>query len=89
MPAIRIRVASLLQSYTGGRSVVEVDAATVGEAIAALEQRFPGIAFRIVDEQRQIRPHMNLFLNEEKVRDLAAPVAAGDEIYIVGALSGG
>jgi molybdopterin converting factor small subunit len=89
MPVIRIRVASLLYSYTGGRSVVEVDADTVGEAIAVLDQRFPGIAFRIVDEQRQIRPHMNVFLNEMKVRDLATPVAADDEIYIVGALSGG
>jgi molybdopterin synthase sulfur carrier subunit len=89
MPAIRIRVASLLYSYTGRQSVVEVDAGTVAEAIAALEQRFPGIAFRIVDEQRQIRPHMNVFLNEEKVRDLASSVAVGDEIYIVGALSGG
>jgi molybdopterin synthase sulfur carrier subunit len=89
MPAIRVRVASLLYSYTGGKSVVEVDAGTVGEAIAALEQRFPGVAFRIVDEQRQIRPHMNVFLNEEKVRDLGEPVSAGDEIYIVGALSGG
>jgi molybdopterin converting factor small subunit len=32
---------------------------------------------------------MNVFLNEMKVRDLATPVAADDEIYIVGALSGG
>jgi sulfur-carrier protein len=89
MPAVRIRVASLLHNYTGGRSVIEVDATTVGEALTALEQQFPGFLFRIVDEQQQIRPHMNVFLNEEKVRDLASPVAAGMEIYIVGALSGG
>jgi hypothetical protein len=69
--------------------VVEVEASTVGEAIAALDRRFPGFAFRIVDEQGQIRPHMNIFLSEEKVRDIAAPITGTAEIYIVGALSGG
>jgi hypothetical protein len=69
--------------------VVEVEASTVGEALAALDRRFPGFAFRIVDEQGQIRPHMNLFVSEEKVRDIATPVTGAAEIYIVGALSGG
>ena len=88
MAAVRVRVASLLHSYTGGRSVIEVEAATVGEALSAMERQFPGLLFRIVDEQQQIRPHMNVFLNEEKVRDLTT-AATGGEIYIVGALSGG
>jgi len=89
MPAIRVRVASLLYAYTGGRSVIEVDAATVGDALSVLEQRFPGLLFRVVDEQGHIRPHMNVFLNEEKVGALTTAVTAGAEIYIVGALSGG
>ena len=89
MAAVRIRVAPLLYSYTGGLKVVEVDAPTVGEAIASVDRRFPGVAFRVIDEQMQIRPHINLFLGERNVRDLNTPVSAGDEIYIVGALSGG
>jgi molybdopterin synthase sulfur carrier subunit len=89
MAAVRVRIAALLHSYTGGMKVVEVEASTVGEAIAALDRRFPGFAFRIVDEQGQIRPHMNIFLSEEKVRDIATPIAGIAEIYIVGALSGG
>ena len=89
MPAVRVRVASLLHSYTNGRPVIEVEAATVGEALSVLEQKFPGMRFRVVDEQGQIRPHMNVFLNEERVRDLTTPVADNMEIYIVGALSGG
>ena len=89
MTEVRIRVAALLYSYTGGRKVVEVDAASVGEAIQAMDRQFPGIAFRIVDEQRVIRPHMNVFVNEENVRDLNVNLKDGDEIYIVGALSGG
>lgn len=89
MAAVRVRVAALLHSYTGGAKVIEVEASTVGEAIAALDRRFPGLAFRIIDEQGQIRPHMNIFLGEEKVDDLATPISSGTEIYIVGALSGG
>jgi molybdopterin synthase sulfur carrier subunit len=89
MVPVRVRVASLLYSYTGGLKTIEVEAATVGEAIAAIDGRFPGVAFRVIDEQGQVRPHMNVFLGEQNVRDLRTPVSAGAEIYIVGALSGG
>ena len=89
MAAARVRIAALLHSYTCGMKVVEVEASTVGEAIAALDRRFPGIAFRIVDEQGQIRPHMNVFLGDERVRDISASTGGAAEIYIVGALSGG
>lgn len=89
MPAVRVRLAPLLYSYTGGLKVVEVDAMTVGGAIAAVDSRFPGVAFRLIDEQNRIRPHVNVFLGEQSVRDLDAAVSAGSEIYIVGALSGG
>src|SRR5678815_2979985 len=47
----------------------------------------PGLAFRVIDEQGQIRPHMNVFLGEESVRDLATPISGAAEIYIVGASS--
>jgi hypothetical protein len=89
MAIVRVRIAPLLYSYTGGRKLLEVNATTVGDAIAALDQRHPGLAFRVIDEQGQIRQHMNIFLGEEKVFDLAMPVTTGSEIYIVGALSGG
>jgi len=89
MAVVRIRVAALLYSYTAGQKLVEVEATTVGEALNAMDRQFPGIAFRIVDEQQQIRPHMNVFVNEENVRDLNLATKTGDEIYIVGALSGG
>jgi molybdopterin converting factor small subunit len=89
MASVRVRLAALLHSYTGGSRITEVEASTVGEAILSLDRRFPGLAFRVVDEQGQIRPHMNIFLGEEKVVDLTTPVTGSAEIYIVGALSGG
>ena len=89
MAAVKIRLASLLHSYTGGAKVIEVEASTVGEAVDILDRRYPGVAFRIIDEQGRIRPHMNVFLGEEKVSDLMTPITMTCEIYIVGALSGG
>jgi molybdopterin synthase sulfur carrier subunit len=89
MATVRIRVAALLHSYTGGNKLIEVEAADVREAMAALDRQFPGLAFRVIDEQQQIRPHMNIYLGEEKVRDLSTSTYDGAEIYIVGALSGG
>ena len=89
MAAIRVRLAALLHSYTGGLKFVDVEASTLGESITVLDRRFPGLGFRVVDEQGHIRQHMNIFIGEENVRDLDAVLKDGDEIYIVGALSGG
>jgi molybdopterin synthase sulfur carrier subunit len=85
-----VRIPTVLRSYTGGRDRVEVAApATLGAAIDALDARFPGLRFRIVDEQHAVRPHIKLFVDGAVARDLAAPLAAAQELMIVGALSGG
>ena len=57
--------------------------------LADLDRQFPGIRFRMVDEQHRMRKHMKVFVNDESVRDLATPVGAGDEVTIMQALSGG
>jgi len=57
--------------------------------LASLEQRCPGIRFRMIDEQGQIRPHMRLFVNSSEARELSAQVADGDTVHVICALSGG
>jgi sulfur-carrier protein len=89
MSQVEVRLAALLHSYTRGASVVPACGATIGEVLDDLDRRYRGIRFRLVDEQDRLRPHMRLFLNGADARDVARPVADGDEIYIVGALSGG
>jgi molybdopterin synthase sulfur carrier subunit len=84
-----VRIPGLLRSYTGGSATVELRAATLAEALTALDARFPGLRFRIVDEQGAIRPHIKLFIDGELARHLAAPVAQCRELMIIGALSGG
>ncbi len=82
-----ILIPSALNSYTG-RSEVEVSGSTVGELLLDLDRQFPGIRFRIVDEQDKIRTHMRVFVNGQVGR-LATPVAPDDEVAVLMALSGG
>ena len=85
-----VRIPGLLRSYTQGVETVEVAATgTLGEALGALDARFPGLRFRIVDEQAAIRPHIKLFVDGVLARNLSLPIAATAELMIVGALSGG
>lgn len=93
---VRVRIPSPLRSYTGSPEVavaVPVLAPelppTVGGVLAALNLAYPGIRFRIVDEQRNLRPHIKLLVGNELVRDLRAPIESGTALTIVAALSGG
>jgi len=85
-----VRIPTVLRSYTGGRETVEIAApTTLGAAVDALDARFPGFRFRIIDEQHAVRPHIKLFVDGALARDLATTIAAAHELMIVGALSGG
>jgi hypothetical protein len=85
-----IRIPGLLLSYTKGVDTVEVATApTLGDVLNTLDARFPGLRFRIVDEQSAIRPHIKLFVDGVLARNLSVPLASAGELMIVGALSGG
>jgi molybdopterin synthase sulfur carrier subunit len=85
-----VRVPGLLRSYTGGAETVELAAVpTLAAALDALDRQFPGLRFRIIDEQGAIRPHIKLFVDGALARHLAVPLTGGSELMIVGALSGG
>lgn len=85
----RVCIASPLRSYTTGASTVTAEGATLHEVLAHLEQRFPGIRFRMVDEQDRIRPHMRFFVNTSEAKRLSEPVRTGDTVHVICALSGG
>lgn len=85
---MQVIIPSALHSYTGG-GVVAASGATLAALLDDLERRYPGIRFRMIDEQNRIRPHIRFFVGGEQVYDLAQPLAASDELVIVQALSGG
>ena len=86
---IQVMVPSQLHAYTGGVSRLEADGATIDAVMDDLDRRFPGLKFRVIDEQSRIRRHMRIFIGQEAARDLRQSLADGDELLIFGALSGG
>ncbi|MFZ2269584.1 MAG: MoaD/ThiS family protein [Azonexus sp.] len=85
---MKVLIPSALRSYTGS-SFVDADGATLAAALADLELRYPGIRFRMIDEQRRIRPHIRFFSKNLQVRDLDQALHPDEELIIVQALSGG
>ena len=86
---MRVVVPTPLRSYTGQPAEVQAEGATVGALVADLDRRYPGMRFRMVDEQDGIRPHVRIVVNGEQVWGLEAPVRPLDEVQILQALSGG
>lgn len=86
---MRVRIPTPLRSYTGGATVVDAEGATVDAVLVDLDRQYPGLRFRVVDEQGRLRTHMKVFVGMESVRDLAAPIEGLEEITLMQALSGG
>ena len=86
---IQVMVPSQLHAYTGGVSRLEADGATIDAVMDDLDRRFPGLKFRVIDEQSRIRRHMRIFIGQDAARDVRQSLADGDELLIFGALSGG
>jgi molybdopterin synthase sulfur carrier subunit len=85
---VKVLVPSALRSYTGA-SQVEATGDTLLGLFADLDQRYPGLRFRVVDELERLRPNMRVFVNGLGVRDLSHALQADDFVAIVLALSGG
>ena len=85
---MKVLIPGPLLSYTG-RKEVEAQGASIRELLADLDRQFPGLRFRVIDEQDRMRPHMRFFVNGEQVFDLACPLKPTDAVTLVQALSGG
>lgn len=86
---MQVLIPSPLLSYTDQKKLVEASGHTLEAVLADLDRQFPGLTFRIVDEQGNMRPHMRFFVNGEQVFTLRQPLSASDTIALVQALSGG
>ena len=84
----RVLIPSALQSYTGG-AWVDASGDTLDAVLQDLDGCFPGLRFRIVDEQDRIRPHLRVFVNGRPLFDLNAPLPPTEQVNFVLALSGG
>jgi sulfur-carrier protein len=86
---VKVLLPTPLADYTAHRREVEAEGATLDEVFRDLDRRYPGLRFRVIDEQDAIRPHIKVFVNREQARSIAAPLGPRDEVLVVAALSGG
>jgi molybdopterin synthase sulfur carrier subunit len=90
--AVTIRIPTQLRVLAGGDSEVSVDAATVSEALKALDAQHSGFAERLFDDKGELRRFVNIYLNGDDIRflnQLNSQVKDGDDISIVPAIAGG
>lgn len=86
---VKVLIASPLLSYTSGQAWVQARGATLGEVLSDLDRQYPGLRFRVIDEQDRTRANMRFFLNGHAVFDLGTQTREADELCLVAALSGG
>jgi molybdopterin converting factor small subunit len=86
---VTVHIPSPLRDYTRGRARVEAHGETLAELLASLDAQFPGIRFRMVDEQGRLREHIKLFIGPNHAPRLDAPLAGASEVHIICAISGG
>ncbi len=90
--AVTIRIPTQLRALAGGDSEVEVEAATVSEALKALDGKHSGFAERLFDEQGELRRFVNVFVADEDIRFLQGidtPLDDGSVVSIIPAVAGG
>jgi len=85
---MKVLIPSSLLSYTKAPEV-DANGATLAELLADLDHQYPGLRFRVIDEQNTIRGQMRFFVNGEQVFDLTHALRPTDAVYLVQALSGG
>jgi molybdopterin synthase sulfur carrier subunit len=86
---MRVLIPGPLRDYTANAAAVSADGRTLGGLLVDLDRRFPGLRFRIIDEQGRIRRHIKFFVDGVQASDLNPTLDSSAEVMIVCALSGG
>ena len=87
-----VRIPPVLRAQAGNQKQVEVTGTTVGEALAALIEQFPGLRDQIMTEDGSLNRFVNVYVNGRDVRyeqELATPVEASDTVILLPAMAGG
>jgi sulfur-carrier protein len=90
--AVTLRIPTQLRPLAGGNASVEVEAASVADALAALDRAHPGFADRLFDDSGKLRRFVNVFVADEDIRFLdgvQTALTAGVVVSIVPAVAGG
>ena len=91
-PTVSVHIPPALRKKTAGRGRIDAQGQTVGDVVHDLERQFPGLLFEICHETGEVRPYVNIFLDNENIkslRGLDTSVAGGAELYILQSVAGG
>jgi MoaD family protein len=92
MSNITVRIPAPLRQFVGDAPLLDADADTVGAALEDIGARYPGFLQRVVVNEGELRPYVNVFVGSENVRSssgLDTPVSDGDVVSIIPAVAGG
>jgi molybdopterin synthase sulfur carrier subunit len=92
MSRVTVKIPTPLRPLTAGQSEVKIEGATVGEVLIKMDSQFKGFSDRILDEGKSVKRFINVFLNEDNIRDkkeLETEVRNGDTISILPSIAGG
>ncbi len=90
--SVTVRIPTQLRSLTDGLAEVQVEGGTVKEVVTNLEQTYPGIGERLLDESGALRRFVNVYLVDEDIRflqGLDTEINSGQSLSIVPAVAGG
>jgi molybdopterin converting factor small subunit len=90
--AVELFVPEMLRQYCGKARTLEMTGPTVRAVLAEIERDYPALYVNVCDETGAVRRHINIFVNDEHMRDIAgleSPLGAGDTMTILPAVSGG
>jgi molybdopterin converting factor small subunit len=89
---VHVTLPSALRAYARGQDSVDVSADTLADAIAELAAEFPGLGYRILDDQGRLRRFVNAYVNEEPVSHLEphdVRLREGDTVHLLPSVAGG
>lgn len=86
---MKVHIPSPLRSYTKNQSIVAADGSSLTQLLDDLDKNYPGIKFRMIDEQNGIRQHIKIYVDKLPVKDLSAALSGSEQVHIICALSGG
>ncbi len=88
----KVRIPPVLRAQAEGNKQVDVDGSTVGDVLAGLVERFPGLREQLLGADGSLNRFVNVYLNDQDIRylgELATPVSASDTVVILPAMAGG
>jgi molybdopterin synthase sulfur carrier subunit len=88
----KVKIPTILRSYTAGLSEVQAQGTTLREVLTSLDQQYPGIGGRVLDDSGQLRRFVNVYIDDDDVRFLTgldSKVEEGSSVSIIPAVAGG